>query len=150
MKYHQCAGNNIHFRLTNGCSGKSVDVFETESVSTWGRLDPPPPPPPHPGLRIYIYIYIYIYILYIYIYIYIYVCVCVYTHTQYMMHFQKCVDPEKPFCQKTMIEFKTSSAQPLQVMTNALNHLTSNKRKLITTDCVYIIYASLCKRNLQY
>ena len=34
-------GNNIHFRLTNGCSYVSVEVFEAENVSTWGGLEPP-------------------------------------------------------------------------------------------------------------
>ena len=31
-------GNIIHFRLTNGCSCESVEVFETENVSTWEGL----------------------------------------------------------------------------------------------------------------
>ena len=36
-----CADNSIHFRHTNGCSCKSVKVFETANVSTWGGLEPP-------------------------------------------------------------------------------------------------------------
>ena len=33
--------NSIPFRHTNGCSCKSVKVFETENVSTWGGHEPP-------------------------------------------------------------------------------------------------------------
>ena len=36
-----CAGDNIHFRHTNGCSCESVEVFETENGSTWEGLEPP-------------------------------------------------------------------------------------------------------------
>ena len=41
MKCYLCAGNNINFRLTNGCSYESVEVCETEYISTWGRLETP-------------------------------------------------------------------------------------------------------------
>ena len=34
-------GSSIHFRHRNGCFGESVNVFETENVSTWGGLEPP-------------------------------------------------------------------------------------------------------------
>ena len=34
-------GNSIHFRLTNGCS-ESIEVFETEIISTRGELEPKP------------------------------------------------------------------------------------------------------------
>ena len=34
VKCQLCAGNNIHFRLTNGWSRESVEVFETENIST--------------------------------------------------------------------------------------------------------------------
>ena len=33
-------GNSIHFRLTNGCC-ESIEVFETEIISTRGELEPP-------------------------------------------------------------------------------------------------------------
>ena len=34
-------GNNIHFRLTNGCSCESVEDLDTENVSTWGGTRTP-------------------------------------------------------------------------------------------------------------
>ena len=36
-----CAGNSIHFRLTNGYSCESVEDLEAEIVSTWEGLEPP-------------------------------------------------------------------------------------------------------------
>ena len=41
LKCKMRAGNSIHLRHTNGCSCESVKVFETENVSTRGRLEPP-------------------------------------------------------------------------------------------------------------
>ena len=34
-------GSSIHFRHTKGCSCESVNVLETENVSTWWGLEPP-------------------------------------------------------------------------------------------------------------